>query len=305
MPVNMPVKTGGSIELVLKGIDTLSNMGILPNATRDMLKQKSEIELAKEGRDVAEFKDKEAGIMSQADYLKIFDKFEPAQRGEPGALSMLVRQAGGVVEHIAKPGGLEQKSKQLAIAKTEHEIESGKRLPADKVISLSEASTIPKVMDDLKASLSSGSSMFGPAGGRINSLNPYNTDAQTLDAQFRTGSQIFGRYMEGGVLRKEDEEKYRKMFPQLSDSPDVAANKLALAERIFARRYASDVESLKASGYNSSGLAGNVRAAPDMPRTKKSGGLVPPSSNANNNAGPPPNMTFDQFRAWKFKNGSK
>jgi len=32
--------------------------------------------------------------------------------------------------------------------------------------------------------------------------------------------------MEGGVLRKEDEIKYRKMLPQITDTPQVARNKI-------------------------------------------------------------------------------
>jgi len=39
--------------------------------------------------------------------------------------------------------------------------------------------------------------------------------------------QIIGKGLEGGVLRKEDESKYEKMLPTMSDHPDVVKTKVA------------------------------------------------------------------------------
>src|SRR3990167_4802618 len=118
MPINMPVKTGGSMELILKSIDTLSNVGILPNATRDALKQQSSIAAAKEKRDVSEFNRKEGGVISQEDYLRIAKDYEPAKKGEQGALSIFVQQAGGPAEYVLKPGGIDHTIKRVGLQKT-------------------------------------------------------------------------------------------------------------------------------------------------------------------------------------------
>jgi tRNA A37 N6-isopentenylltransferase MiaA len=60
--------------------------------------------------------------------------------------------------------------------------------------------------------------------------------------------------MEGGVLRKEDEEKYRKMFPQLSDTPELAKAKLQQVDKMLRQKLQKDVAALKSSGYDVGGL---------------------------------------------------
>lgn len=131
---------------------------------------------------------------------------------------------------------------------------SGKMLPPASVLALNEGAAVARQLPDVAAALKEASSFMGPAGGRLGTANPYDEKAQTIDARFRTASQSFGRFMEGGVLRKEDEEKYRKMFPQLSDTPEVAKNKLSIVQRLLAQKYESDKGALGGSGYDVSGF---------------------------------------------------
>lgn len=131
---------------------------------------------------------------------------------------------------------------------------NGKQLPPASILAVNEGKTVARMMPEVEQALQGNSSHFGPAMGRIGQMNPYDTTAQTVDARMRTASQAFGRFMEGGVLRKEDEEKYRKMFPQLSDTPDVAQNKLSIVRRLLAQQYQSMRQSLGDSGYDVSGL---------------------------------------------------
>ena len=121
-------------------------------------------------------------------------------------------------------------------------------LSQDKVLRVSEGEAIPTTLADIQATLNKNKDAFGPVKGRVSSFNPYDTKAATIDAQFRAGSQQFGRFMEGGVLRKEDEDKYRKMFPQLSDTPEVAANKLAIVNRLMTQKQQADVKALGDTG---------------------------------------------------------
>lgn len=133
-------------------------------------------------------------------------------------------------------------------------VTAGKMLPPNSVFNLNEGAAVARQLPDVEAALKAAEPIMGPVRGRAGSANPYDTEAQTIDARFRTASQAFGRFMEGGVLRKEDEEKYRKMFPQLSDTPDVARNKLAIVQRMLAQKYESDKGALKGSGYDISGF---------------------------------------------------
>lgn len=143
----------------------------------------------------------------------------------------------------------------------------GKMLPAPTVLNVSEGQDVARILPDVRAAIDENSAMFGPVSGRISGINPYDTKAQTVDARLRTASQAFGRFMEGGVLRKEDEEKYRKMFPQLSDTPDLAKNKLSIVERQLAQKSAGQTQSLSDSGYNTRGVP-----APSVPKSMFGGG---------------------------------
>lgn len=132
--------------------------------------------------------------------------------------------------------------------------QDGKMIPSPTLLNLNEGKAVSNLLPEVRQALEQNLDLLGPIKGRMGSANPYDTRAQTVDARFRTASQAFGRVMEGGVLRKEDEEKYRKMFPQLSDTKDVARNKLAIVERQLAQKVNSDISALGNSGYDVSGV---------------------------------------------------
>jgi CHAD domain-containing protein len=83
-------------------------------------------------------------------------------------------------------------------------------------------------LSNLSAAISSGKGSTDPIMGRLRSLNPYDTEQQTLQAMIDKTRQIVGKALEGGVLRKEDEEKYKKILPTTSDTKEVAMNKIAM-----------------------------------------------------------------------------
>lgn len=137
-----------------------------------------------------------------------------------------------------------------------------KQLPANTVLALNEGKNVARLLPEVEQAIMQNVNIFGPVKGRAGGVNPYDKQAQTVDARMRTASQAFGRFMEGGVLRKEDEEKYRKMFPQLKDTPDLAQNKLAMVRRQIAQKYEDDKNTLGNSGYDVSGF-GSL----DVPRS--------------------------------------
>lgn len=133
--------------------------------------------------------------------------------------------------------------------------QKGFKLPPDKVLSVQEGQQLPVALSDIEGTIAQNKDLFGPVSGRMSSMNPYDTRAQTIDSQMRTYSQKVGRYLEGGVLRKEDEDKYRKMLPQLTDTPEVANNKLAVVKQMLAAKHNADVEALSKQGYDVSGFS--------------------------------------------------
>jgi hypothetical protein len=140
-----------------------------------------------------------------------------------------------------------------------------RELPADKVLTVNEGNNIPGLLEDVRATISANKDMFGPVAGRLSLMNPYNEKAQTMDSQIRAAAQAFGRFMEGGVLRKEDEDKYRKMFPTMSDTPEVAANKLAIVDRLLSQKQNSNVGALRDQGFDVSGVDKSL-AVPGVPK---------------------------------------
>jgi len=132
--------------------------------------------------------------------------------------------------------------------------ENSKDLTANMVKKINEGNQIPAMLVDVKNTIALNKDRFDPVRGAISSMNPYDEQAQTINAQMKASSQAFGRFMEGGVLRKEDEEKYKKMFPSLGDTPEIAENKLAIVNRLLMQKQKSDLDAFKTQGYNLSGL---------------------------------------------------
>ena len=67
--------------------------------------------------------------------------------------------------------------------------------------------------------------LTGPIKG-LGAKIPYATESKDLQAQIDLARQVVGKFLEGGVLRKEDEEKYKKILPTMYDTPEVAQRKL-------------------------------------------------------------------------------
>lgn len=71
------------------------------------------------------------------------------------------------------------------------------------------------------------SSANSPLLGSIRSANPFDTDAKALRSEIDRVRQVVGKALEGGVLRKEDEEKYKRILPVITDTDEVAVAKIS------------------------------------------------------------------------------
>lgn len=131
--------------------------------------------------------------------------------------------------------------------------EGAKQLPPNTILKLIEGKTIAQMLPDVEKAIKMFEGEWGPLSF-IQENNPWNRAAKAFTAKMYVASQTFGKYMEGGVLRKEDEEKYKKMFPQLRDTDDTKRDKLAIIRRELNRKYEENRKALEASGYDVSGF---------------------------------------------------
>jgi len=141
---------------------------------------------------------------------------------------------------------------------------SGKPISSATALNIADSNAAVEMLGNLGNSLTEYSNILGPIKGRFNAMNPYNTDAQYLQSLVNSTKQIVGKYLEGGVLRAEDEVKYEKILPKLSDTPDVAKEKLANVKRLVQSKIKAQQETLSAAGYNPAKVSsGNIVVGPD------------------------------------------
>ena len=79
---------------------------------------------------------------------------------------------------------------------------------------------------DLGTKIQSSEGLVDPILGRIRSANPYDVEAKNLQSSIDRVRQVIGKALEGGVLRKEDEEKYKKILPTIIDNKETAIYKI-------------------------------------------------------------------------------
>lgn len=100
----------------------------------------------------------------------------------------------------------------------------GKPLPAAAVKQIAESQTAIDSLKDLREVLKANEQYIGPVAG-LSALNPYS-GARQAQARIDLVRQRVGKALEGGVLRKEDEEKYKKILATLRDTPETALYKV-------------------------------------------------------------------------------
>ena len=100
----------------------------------------------------------------------------------------------------------------------------GKPLSDTAIQSLTQSQTAIAGLNDLRATILGNEQYIGPISG-LAALNPWSK-ARQVQAEVNLVRQRVGKALEGGVLRKEDEEKYKKILATLTDTPDTAISKI-------------------------------------------------------------------------------
>jgi hypothetical protein len=100
----------------------------------------------------------------------------------------------------------------------------GRRLTDAAIKQISETKSAIDSLRDLRVTLQENEQYIGPVAG-LAALNPYS-EAREAQAKIDLVRQRVGKALEGGVLRKEDEEKYRRILATLRDVPSTAIFKV-------------------------------------------------------------------------------
>jgi len=109
----------------------------------------------------------------------------------------------------------------------------GKPMAESAIGQVAQSRSAIESLKDLRTTLKENEQYIGPIGG-VQALNPYS-EARQAQAKINLVRQRVGKALEGGVLRKEDEEKYKQILATLYDTPSTAIakvdNLLATLER--------------------------------------------------------------------------
>jgi hypothetical protein len=100
----------------------------------------------------------------------------------------------------------------------------GKPLSEGAINKLSDSRSAVTALRDLREVLKANEQYIGPLSG-LQALNPYS-EARKAQANIDMVRQRVGKALEGGVLRKEDEEKYKRILATLTDVPSTAIYKV-------------------------------------------------------------------------------
>ena len=119
---------------------------------------------------------------------------------------------------------------------------------------LAELQSSVLVLADLNDTIRAYEDKFGPIQGSIATVNKFDPLGQAINAQIASARQSVGKAKEGGVLRKEDEIKYKKILTVLNDLPEVGIFKAEVNTRDVANQYNSLLDSLNSANFNISGF---------------------------------------------------
>ena len=100
----------------------------------------------------------------------------------------------------------------------------GKPLSDTAIKEITQSETAVEQLNELKKIVEENPEYIGPISG-LQSLWPWS-EAKQVQAKIDLVKQMVGKSLEGGVLRKEDEEKYKKILATMFDTPETAMSKI-------------------------------------------------------------------------------
>lgn len=138
----------------------------------------------------------------------------------------------------------------------------GKPLSDSAIKEINQTNTALTSLSELRNLIETNKDLVGPITG-FAKLNPYSKARQIQSDIDRVRQQV-GKALEGGVLRKEDEDKYKKILATITDTPETAIYKIdALISSIN-----STIADYKALQGSSGKNVSTISTAPEELRAK-------------------------------------
>jgi hypothetical protein len=131
-----------------------------------------------------------------------------------------------IIRDLAETGG-KNDDKLIKVSQfLENGQKTGNTKMSDTAIKrVNEANSALGNLENLQAILDENEGTIGPVTGQIKAWIP-GSQTQMVQSEINRVKQVVGKALEGGVLRKEDEEKYKKILPTINDTPAVARYKI-------------------------------------------------------------------------------
>lgn len=99
-----------------------------------------------------------------------------------------------------------------------------KQMSDTAITEISQTKAALSSLDDLQSKITENQNDLGPITG-LEAYNPWS-EKRKIQADIDRVRQVVGKALEGGVLRKEDEEKYKKILATITDTPETALYKI-------------------------------------------------------------------------------
>lgn len=121
--------------------------------------------------------------------------------------------------------------------------------------------------ESLKGKIGQASRLGAALPDVVTELTGLGAESKGTQAKIGVARQIIGKGLEGGVLKKEDEVKYKTMLPTVGDSDEVAEEKIQTLVKAIENKMARRLEALEDAGRDVSAYRrrlGNERGGADV-----------------------------------------
>lgn len=169
-----------------------------------------------------------------------------------GVIDSLIQQVLSNPQLLGQLPDAQQKAVTARMAQLGLSIPSTKAVSDDTLKSISQLQTGLNSLKELQQIIDSNRQYVGPVAG-LQALNPYS-DARKVQADIDRIKQNIGKALEGGVLRKEDEDKYKKILPVITDTYETAIYKINQLTTALQDQINITTQTQGSGGRNNSGL---------------------------------------------------